>query len=49
MPVNKHEMTSNLSRKILIIEFVVVASKEIVLEVNAEKTKCMIIQSRGQN
>jgi hypothetical protein len=41
---NKHETTSIPS-----IEVVVVASKETVLDVNAEKTKCMIIQSTGQN
>jgi hypothetical protein len=46
---NKHKTKSIPPRKTLIIEVVVVASKESVLEVNAEKTNCMIIQSTGQN
>ena len=46
--VRQYEATSILSRKILIIQVVVVSSKETVLEINAEKTKCMVMY-RVQN
>jgi len=44
----KYEMTQILCNKVLIIEVVIVYSKKTLIEVNAEKTKC-VVMSRVQN
>jgi hypothetical protein len=46
--VSKYEKTLILCYKILMTEAAVVSNKETVIEVNAEKTKCMVM-SRVQN